>query len=117
METLLRLLLEAYGLAGHFSLQGEIRDDAGFVGRFDLVCVERRLILEYDGEQHRTDRAQYRRDIRRLDRVREAGWTVIRVHSDDLFGSDAQGLLITRIALRLGLAGTPPLVHPDLVPC
>ncbi|PIO51686.1 hypothetical protein BV502_03910 [Leucobacter sp. OAMLP11] len=116
METLLRLLLEAYGLAGYFEFQVEVSDGAGVIGRFDLVCVERRVILEYDGEQHRTSRAQYLRDNRRLDRARDAGWTVIRAHSIDLFEPGARGRLIVRLAQKLGRVQAPALVEVALLP-
>lgn len=88
METLLRLQLGDTGITG-LELQVEIHDGEGFIGRFDLVDRERRVIYEYDGEQHRTDRAQYLTDLLRLDRVRAAGWSVLRFHFEDLFGGPA----------------------------
>lgn len=85
METLLRL--EAHRLGHHdLELQADIHDDSGvWIGRFDLVDRERRQILEYDGEQHRTNRSQYLKDLHRLDRVREAGWHVTRFHMEDFW--------------------------------
>ena len=47
--------------------------------RGDLVYLKYRVLLEYDGEQHRTDSAQYARDVERLDDVMADGWRVIRV--------------------------------------
>ncbi len=41
------------------------------------------LAVEYDGDQHRTDRRQYVRDQRRLPRVEKHGWEVIRVIKED----------------------------------
>lgn len=37
------------------------------------------LTVEYDGDHHRTDRPQYVKDVTRLEYVRSAGWTHIRV--------------------------------------
>lgn len=37
------------------------------------------MAVEYDGDHHRKDRAQYVKDIRRLRMLEELGWTVIRV--------------------------------------
>jgi hypothetical protein len=37
----------------------------------------------YDGDQHRTDRGQYTKDIRSLRRVRELGWIVDQVIKED----------------------------------
>lgn len=47
--------------------------------RGDLVYPKYRVLIEYDGEQHRTDSAQYARDVERLDDVMAEGWRVIRV--------------------------------------
>ena len=50
--------------------------------RGDLVYGKYRVLLEYDGEQHRTDDTQYARDLERLDDVMADGWRVIRVLKD-----------------------------------
>lgn len=41
------------------------------------------LALEYDGDQHRTDRRQYLTDLRRIPRLESLGWEVIRVVAED----------------------------------
>jgi len=50
--------------------------------RGDLVYLRYRVLVEYDGEHHRTDNAQYARDVERLDDVMADGWRVIRVLKD-----------------------------------
>ena len=47
--------------------------------RGDLVYFRYKVLVEYDGEQHRTDDVQYNRDAERLHDLREAGWVVITV--------------------------------------
>ena len=47
--------------------------------RGDLVYFRYKVLVEYDGEQHRTDTAQFNRDAERLHDLREAGWLVITV--------------------------------------
>ncbi|TFD25225.1 hypothetical protein [Cryobacterium lyxosi] len=47
--------------------------------RGDLVYFRYKVLVEYDGEQHRTDDVQYNRDAERLHDLREAGWLVITV--------------------------------------
>ena len=47
--------------------------------RGDLVYPRYKILVEYDGEQHRTDAAQFNRDAERLHDLREAGWLVITV--------------------------------------
>jgi len=47
--------------------------------RGDLVYERYKVLVEYDGEQHRLDDAQYNRDAERLHDLRAAGWIVITV--------------------------------------
>lgn len=84
METLLRLLMSQYGL-DILELQVDVHDTEGrWIGRFDMVDRERRLIIEYDGEHHRRDRAQCLKDQRRLDSARAAGYRILRLHREDV---------------------------------
>ena len=86
-ETGLRLLLQRSGLPP-VRTQIEVRDEFGdFVARLDMGWPELKLAVEYDGDQHRTDRRQYVRDMRRLEELTRLGWVVIRVIKED---SDAQ---------------------------
>ena len=50
-----------------------------FIGRGDLVYRHWRVIVEYDGDQHRTDTTQFDRDVRRLDDFAANGWRVVRI--------------------------------------
>lgn len=38
-----------------------------------------KVAVEYDGDHHRGDEAQYNRDIARLQTLEQLGWIVIRV--------------------------------------
>jgi hypothetical protein len=77
-ETRLRLLLARAGLP-----EPEVNAIVSRLGervRFgDLVFVEWHVIVEYDGEHHRTSARQYAEDVARLEQLARAGWTVIRV--------------------------------------
>lgn len=78
-ETELRLDAAEAGLPEP-EVNGEIRDRLGrFVAFGDLVYREFWTVLEYDGEQHRLDDAQFARDVERLETLARLGWTVIRV--------------------------------------
>lgn len=112
METLTRLELARVGLAASFELQVDLHDQAGdWIGRFDLVDRVRRLIVEYDGEQHRTDRAQYLKDLQRLERARAAGYRVIRVHWEDLFDSTGGWLRTVSQHLALPMRPVAPVLE------
>lgn len=49
----------------------------------DMMWPDHRVLLEYEGDHHRTVRHQWRHDIRRYDGLRRAGWTVIQATGDD----------------------------------
>ena len=44
----------------------------------DLVYREQRVLLEYEGDQHRTDGWQWAHDLERYNDLAEAGWLTIR---------------------------------------
>ena len=41
------------------------------------------VAVEYDGDQHRTNRRQYVKDVRVLPKLQRMGWDVIRVLKED----------------------------------
>jgi hypothetical protein len=57
-------------------------DDQGPIGRVDLVYIAYKLIVEYEGDQHRTDRNQWNRDIDRHEDFARDHWTLIRITSE-----------------------------------
>ncbi|WP_282433156.1 DUF559 domain-containing protein [Cryobacterium arcticum] len=79
-----------------------VSDEGEFLGRGDLAYPEYKLFVEYQGDQHRTDRAQWRADIRRVGRLEDHGWQVLQFTDDDLRDPAA---LVARIALRLRARG------------
>ena len=84
-ETLLRLLLMRAGFSEP-RLQAEIRDAHGrWLGFADLYWPQARVIVEYDGEHHRTDDGAYDRDMTRIEDFIAAGNTVVRVRKSALF--------------------------------
>lgn len=100
-ETRLRLQLLRAGLPEPM-LNRDIHDAAGrFVARGDLVYPDHRVVVEYDGDQHRTDRAQFERDVERLEDLARQGWRVVRVLAHHLRERDALAARV-RAALRAG---------------
>lgn len=94
-ESLLRLLILRAGLPEP-ALNVDVRDSRGrWIGRFDMVYHGHRVIVEYDGDQHRSDRRQYEKDEIRLEAARLEGWRVVRVRARGLFVTpDATAALI-----------------------
>ena len=79
-ETMLRLLIVRAGMPEPM-INAPIRSrDGRIVAHADLAYPEFNLVLEYDGDQHRTDRAQYYLDIQRLERITREGWRVMRIN-------------------------------------
>lgn len=79
-ETILRLLLVRAGLPEPM-VNVPIHNREGKVtAHADLAFPEFRIVLEYDGDQHRTNPDQYYIDIDRLQRIMREGWHVIRVN-------------------------------------
>ncbi len=106
MESLLRLILVRHSLDHHFVLQQSVHAPGGeWIGRFDLVCAARKLLVEYDGDQHRTSRTQYERDLERLDAAREAGFHVLRFRAKHVL-LDPVGTA-ARVADALGVSPSP----------
>lgn len=76
-ETWLRLLVID---AGFPRPQTQIRVcDGSSTALLDMGWDEPRIGLEYDGDQHRSDRRQFVRDIGRNEMLTRLGWTIIRV--------------------------------------
>jgi hypothetical protein len=85
MESRLRLLLVTAGL-GAPDVAVEITNrDGRVVATVDLAYARFRIVLEYEGDQHRTDRDQWNRDIHRYERLNEFGWIVIRITAEDIY--------------------------------
>jgi hypothetical protein len=82
-ETWLRLLLIDAGFPRP-QTQIPVLDDDGYVFAYlDLGWDDVMISVEYDGEHHRTDPIQYRKDIWRQEKVEHRGWINIRVIAGD----------------------------------
>jgi Protein of unknown function (DUF559) len=101
METKARLLMVRAGLAEP-ELNVDILDGATgeWLARADFVWREQRVVVEYEGDHHRTDRAQWRADIARRRLLEEAGWRVILITADDVLRRPEQLVAMLRAALR-----------------
>lgn len=84
METLLRLLLVDAGLPEP-EVNRPVVVDGGLTLHPDLLWRRWRIVLEYEGDEHRADRRRFMGDIDRRERFEAAGWRVIRVVADDVF--------------------------------
>lgn len=97
-ETETRLVLTAAGLPEP-AIQHEVRDGARLIARVDLAYPHWRIAIEYEGDGHRTDASQWRRDIQRQRALEERGWIVIRLTHLDLVSGGSELLATVRRAI------------------
>ena len=98
METRLRWSLLQSGLRRPL-VQAELRDaDGRFVGRADLYYPAARLVIEYDGANHRERLVE---DNRRQNALLGAGFRLLRFTAADIHQrSDS---VISQVRLAIGL--------------
>ncbi|ORA17242.1 type IV toxin-antitoxin system AbiEi family antitoxin [Mycobacterium arosiense] len=82
-ESFLRLLLIDAGLPRPQTQIPVLGVDGLPSAYLDLGWRDPMVAVEYDGDQHRTDRQQYVKDIRRMEMLEELGWIVVRVVAED----------------------------------
>lgn len=82
-ETSLRLLLIQAGLPRPDTQIPVLGGDGHPVAYLDMGWEQWMVAVEYDGDQHRTDRRQYVKDIRRIEMLERMGWIVVRVVAED----------------------------------
>jgi hypothetical protein len=81
-ESWLRLLLIDAGLPTP-TTQIPVFDGYRPIAFLDMGWEEFKVAAEYDGDQHRSDRRQYVKDIRRQELFGDRGWIVVRVVAED----------------------------------
>ena len=79
MESATRVLFVRDGLPEP-EINAPIYDAAGeWLATGDFVWRRQRVVAEFDGDYHRTDRRQWQRDVARRESVVDAGWTYIQL--------------------------------------
>jgi hypothetical protein len=82
-ETWLRLLLMDAGFPRprtQIPVLDELGDPFAYL---DMGWDDVLIAVEYDGDQHRTDRVRYTWDVKRLRKIERAGWLHVKVISED----------------------------------
>jgi very-short-patch-repair endonuclease len=99
MESTLRLLLLDAGLPIP-EVNAKVYDAFGqFLARADLLFRAAKVIVEYDGDQHRVSREQFAIDVGRGSELAAAGYLVLRFTASDLFGRPHYIVATVRAAL------------------
>lgn len=100
-ETVMRLVMVRFDVPRP-TLQLEVHDAQDlFVARVDFGWEEFKVAAEYQGDGHREDQQQWRRDQSRLAELASCGWIVVPCTGDDLrFPLTFVRRLLTTLALR-----------------
>lgn len=84
-ESRMRLLLVAGGIPEPLINAPTLVEGGTRVLHGDLTLEKWRVVLDYEGDGHRTSKRQFRDDIERRELFESAGRRVIRVTADDIF--------------------------------
>lgn len=82
-ETWLRLLLINDGLPRPQTQIPVVGANGHPFAYLDMGWAEWMVAVEYDGDQHRSDRTQYVKYIRRIAELERMGWIIVRVVAED----------------------------------
>ncbi|UWF76913.1 MULTISPECIES: hypothetical protein [Microbacterium] len=100
LETEYRLDAVAGGLP-EAALDVEIRDgDGRLVGVSEVVYPEYGVVVEVEGDHHRTSRTQWVRDIDKYTAYAALGYEVVRVTSSHIRGEHPRAVAMVRAALQ-----------------
>ena len=81
------------------------------IGYGDLVYPEFTVLVEYEGEQHRTSSRQFYRDIERHEALHRVGWILIRESKEAPYSGPRSTPARTEFALR-SRGWCPPDIRP-----
>jgi hypothetical protein len=98
-ESVLRVLLIWAGFPEPKVNHEFLNSGREFVARTDLFLEQQNLVIEYQGDYHRTDKHQWRRDMTRRAALEADGIRFMEVNADDLRSPDE---LMARIRRRAG---------------
>lgn len=84
----------------------EIFDASGtLVARCDIAFEQYRVAFDYEGDHHRIDQRQWRKDLRRVPRLQDLGWHHIRGSALDLGDSRDMIARLRRVLRERGWRG------------
>lgn len=108
-ETLVRLLIVSAGLpepvVAH-PVQSTERSPESWRAEADLAWPDFRVLVEYEGDEHRTSRRRFAKDVRRFDRYADERWSAVRATRADVFDDPRE--LMSRLERRLRDGGWRP---------
>ncbi len=106
-ESKLRLLAVLCGLPEP-ECNIDLGDDWFFLGRVDLYLRRWGIVVEYEGDQHRSDPGQFQYDIGRYEELTAAGYLVVRITKVAMRDPRQVATRIYRALVSRGYDDPPP---------
>ncbi|WP_240951103.1 endonuclease domain-containing protein [Bifidobacterium olomucense] len=106
-ESESHLLLRSHGIP-HPILNYHVPDSSFKTGApmtLDMAWPDFLVAVEYDGDQHRTDREQWRRDQEKRNRLRARGWEIILATAGNLGHDESRAEFAFLVARTLERGG------------
>ena len=104
-ETTLRLRFAAAGLPPVTPNHEVFGEHGTLIAVIDLAFVEYEVGVDHEGDHHRTDQRQWRRDLRRFGDLEDEGWSMLRSTADDLSHTDRLIASVRRRLIARGWSG------------
>jgi hypothetical protein len=111
-ETRLRLLIVLCGLPVP-ECNVDLGDEHFFIACVDLYLGAWRVVVEYEGDQHRTDARQFDRDLGRYEELAAAGYLAVRISKVAMRRPRDVAARIYRALASRGYDGPPPEFGPE----
>jgi very-short-patch-repair endonuclease len=110
-ETRLRLALVLAGLPEP-AVNPVVHVRGRRVGRVDLLLGRWRVVIEYEGDQHR-ERSQWNRDVWRHERLATDDHALVRITAERMRSPRAVVLGLHQVMVERGFDGPPPVFSPE----
>ena len=106
-ESELNLAMLAHGLPRNIANHTfpDLKFRSGVAMTLDMAWPEYRVAVEYDGDQHRTEKDQWRRDQEKRERLRGLGWSISVATAGTLDDDAAKADFVFPVARQLALRG------------
>ena len=104
METRARLFFLRGGLPEpELNVVINDRDSGQWLSDSDFVWREQRVVAEFDGDHHRTDRQQWQNDVARRENLQDDGWAFVQLTYASVMVHPRNQSTLRRLRVLLGL--------------
>lgn len=107
MESKQRLALTAHGVPMPTTnyIVPDVQFASGAHMTLDMAWPEHRVAVEYDGDHHRTDKQQWRRDQEKRNLLRSRSWIILEATAGNLANDEARASFAFQVGRELAKRG------------